>query len=74
MGRLQFHIVPLNDRMAAPSEPRGFGQIHAEPVPAPLISPCHLGGRVAEVFLDVALINFGRTREAGAQGVAREEG
>lgn len=52
------------------SEPRGLGQIDPEPVPSALVAAGHFGGGVAELFLDVAFIDFGAAGEAGAQGMA----
>ena len=42
---------------------RGFCKIYTEAVAASLIAAGHFGGGVAEVFLDVALVHFGRTGE-----------
>lgn len=55
-------------------KPCRLRKVHPEPVAAALISSSHLGRSVAEVFLDVALIDFGAACQAGAQGMAREQG
>lgn len=49
-------------------------QIDPEPVPSSLIASGHLGAGVAELLLDVALVDLGRGGEAGAQRVAGEQG
>lgn len=41
------------------SEPCCFGEIHSKSVPSPLVPSRHLGGSVAQMFLDVALIDLG---------------
>ena len=45
--------------MAGGSQPRRFGQIDAEPVTPALIPPCHFGAGMAELLLDIALIDIG---------------
>ena len=54
-------------------QPRGLGEIDAEPVTPALIAPCHLGGGMAELFLDITLVDLGRGGEAGAQRMAGKQ-
>ena len=51
-------------------EARRLGEIDPEAVAAALVAPGHFRRRVAEVLLDVAFVNLGRRRQAGAQRVA----
>src|SRR5271170_1572856 len=60
-------------RLAFPrSEPGRFGEIDPEPVAAALVTPGHFGRDVAELLLDVALVDLGRGGEAGAQRMPGE--
>lgn len=52
------------------SEPCCFGEIHSKSVPSPLIPPRHLGGRMSQMFLNVAFIDFGGGSETCPQRVA----
>ncbi|SFF21895.1 hypothetical protein SAMN04488523_1323 [Sulfitobacter brevis] len=54
----------------ARSQPGSFGQIHAEPVSAPLVSAGHLSRDLTEVFLDETLVNLSARGKAGPQGMA----
>ena len=56
------------------SQPGCFCQIDPESVASSLIASGHLGAGVAELLLDVALVDLGRGGEAGAQRVAGEKG
>lgn len=46
---------------------RGLGEVDPESVAPALVAAGHLGGGVAEVLLDVALVDLGRGGEPGAQ-------
>jgi hypothetical protein len=59
--------------MSPRSETGCFSQVHPEPVATALVAPGHLGRCVSELLLDVTLVDFGRTGEAGTQAMAREE-
>jgi hypothetical protein len=50
----------------------GFGEIDAEAIAPALIAAGHFGAGVAELFLHVALIDFGGAGETGPQGMACE--
>ncbi len=54
------------------STARGLGEVDPEPVAPTLIAPRHLGGGVAELLLDEALVDLGRGGEASAQRMAGE--
>ena len=54
------------------SESRRLGEIDPEPVAAALVAAGHFGRGVAELLLDVALVDLGRGGEAGAQRMAGE--
>ena len=41
-------------------QPCGLCKVHAEPIPPALIAPRHLGRNVSELFLNIALVDFGR--------------
>lgn len=40
-------------------EPRGLGEVHPEPVASALIPAGHLGAGVAELLLDMTLVDLG---------------
>ncbi|MET3778153.1 hypothetical protein ABID20_003740 [Rhizobium alvei] len=50
-------------------EPGRFSEIHPETVTPALITAGHFGAGVAELFLDIALIDLRRRGKAGAQWV-----
>lgn len=54
------------------SEPRGFGEIDPKTVAPALVLAGHLGAGMAELLLDVALVDLGRGGEAGAQRMPGE--
>ena len=54
------------------SQSRGAGEIDPEPVAPPLVAAGHLRRGVAELLLDVAFVDLGRRRQAGAQRVSGE--
>lgn len=51
---------------------RSLGQVHAEPIAAPLISAGHLDGCMTQLFLDIPLIYISTGSEAGSEAVTRE--
>ena len=53
-------------------QPCRLREVDAESVPAALVAAGHLGAGVAELLLDVALIDLGRGGEAGAQRMSGE--
>ena len=53
-------------------QPCSLGEVDPESLPAPLVSAGHLGAGVAELPLDVALIDLGRCGEAGPQRMSGE--
>ena len=50
------------------------GQIDPEAVAAALVAPGHLGRGVPELLLHIALLDFGRRGQPGAQRMTGEEG
>ena len=56
----------LSDRFAAASAARGFSEVAAKSL-ASLIAPRHLGARVPQLPLNIALLDLDRGGEAGAQ-------
>ena len=54
------------------SQACGLGEIDAEPVAPALVAAGHLGAGVAELLLDVALVDLGGGGEAGAQRMSGE--
>ena len=52
------------------SQPRGLGEIDLEPVALPLVSAGHFSAGVAEMALDMRLLDFRGAGEAGAQRMA----
>jgi hypothetical protein len=55
------------------SQAGGLGQVDAEAVAPALVAAGHLGGGMAEVALDGALLGLGRGGQPGAQRVAGEQ-
>ena len=55
------------------SQAGGLGQVDAEAVAPTLVAAGHLGGGMAEVALDGALLGLGRGGQPGAQRVAGEQ-
>jgi hypothetical protein len=63
-------VIPIE--AVCSSQPRRLGEVHPESVSLPLIAAGHLGTGVAELPLDVALIDLCGRGEAGAQRVSGE--
>ena len=55
-------------------QPRRLGQVHPEPIPISLVAAGHLSRGMAELLLDMALVDLGRGRQPGAQRMPGEEG
>ena len=63
----------LAERCPCPrSKPCRLGEIHAEAIRSPLMSPCHLCQRVTELLLDNRVRDFGRRGEARSQQMTGE--
>src|ERR1700722_9720539 len=56
----------------SPLKPRGFGEFDLEPVAFALVAAGHFGAGVAEMLLDMGLLDLGRGGQAGAQRMTAE--
>src|ERR1700733_9032734 len=56
----------------SPLKPRGFGEVHLEPVAFALVAAGHFGAGVAEGVLHMRLFDLGRRGQTGAQRMAGE--
>ena len=53
-------------------QPGRLGEIDPEPLPSALVTASHLGAGMAELFLNVTLVDLGSRGQAGAQRVSGE--